>query len=246
MPIVHEPWIIRERPEALPGTTLAWAERHLVLTAEEPLQTANSSLFAGGFQRCSHIINRHVDSTYNPDDPEIEMRDYIRALSLPPDLTAGLMTAVDLRDAVGICAEHRDFRLFVLATVGVRNASRAGVRYEPLFPAYHPGTINTIVLLDAAVTPGAMLNAFITITEAKTAALLQEKVMDADGRQATGTTTDAVLVAATQDASWGVTHRYMGVSTEIGSALGQAVYEAVRFGLQLYRERRAARQGTRG
>ncbi|WP_274648810.1 adenosylcobinamide amidohydrolase [Paenibacillus humicola] len=226
----------------MPGTTLIWDERHIVLSSAAPMLTANSSLLAGGFHRCRHIVNRHVDSTYNPDDPDLEMRSYIRSLLLPVDATAGMMTAVDLRDAVAIRAEHRDFRMLVLATVGVSNAARSGIRCTPLFPAYHPGTINTVVLFDASVTEGAMLNAFITSTEAKAAALQDEGVEDAAGRRATGTTTDAIVTASIQDAEYGVTHRYMGVSTEIGNALGQAVYEAIRYGLQLYRRRSPVRQ----
>jgi adenosylcobinamide hydrolase len=241
MPVVSEPWIIRERSEALPGTTLIWDERHIVLSSATPLLTANSSLLAGGFHRCLHIVNRHVDSTYNPDDPDKEMRSYIRSLLLPLASTAGMMTAVDLSDAVAIRVEHRDFRIFVLATVGVSNASRSGIRYKPLFSAYHPGTINTIILLDSSVTEGAMLNAFITATEAKVAALQDEGVEDASGRSATGTTTDAIVVASVQETEYGVTHRYMGVSTEIGNSLGQAVYEAIRYGTQLYRRRSPVR-----
>lgn len=241
MPVVTEPWIIKDRPEALPGTTLIWEERHIVLSSATPLLTANSSLLAGGFRGCQHIVNRHVDSTYNPNDPEKEMRSYLQSILLPLGSTVGMMTAVDLRDAVAIRAEHRDFRMFVLVTVGVSNASRSGLLYERLFPAYHPGTINTIILLDASVTEGAILNAFITATEAKVAALQDEGIKDASGRSATGTTTDAIVVASVQESAYGVTHRYMGVSTEIGNSLGQAVYGAIRFGTQLYRRRSLAR-----
>lgn len=242
MSAITKPWIVQEKPAALSGTSLLWDEHHIVLSSPEPLLTANTSLFAGGLLSCRHLLNRHVDSSYHPKDPEVEMGEYIRSIRLAPESTAGMMTAVDLRDAVGIAAEHRDFRMFVLATVGVRNASRGGVRYDTLFPAYHPGTINLMLLMDTSVTPGALLNAIVTATEAKAAALQDEKVEDSDGRPATGTTTDAVLAAATQSAAYGVTHRYMGVSTEIGSALGQAVYEAVRYGTRLYRARSSDRQ----
>lgn len=231
---ITKPWRIRQNPKALRNTTLQWSERHVLLSSAEPMLTANTSIFGGGVRWCSHLVNRHVDTSYDAADPEKEMERYIRSIELPVDNTAGMITAVDLRDAVGIQAAHRDFELFVLATVGVRNAARAGERYDPLFPAYHPGTINLMIVFDAMVTEAALLNAIITATEAKAAALQKEGVADPIGRSATGTTTDAILAASMQNTTYGVKHAYMGVSTEIGNALGQAVYEAVRQGVIYY------------
>jgi adenosylcobinamide hydrolase len=235
MYVLTKPWRIRQKPEALQHTSLTWNEQYVLLSSTEPMLAANTSICGGGIRLCRHLINRHVDSSYDAADPEKEMEGYIRSIGLPVESTAGMMTAVDLRDAVGIRAKHRDFELFVLATAGVRNAARAGADYDPLFPAYHPGTVNLMIVFDAFVTEAALLNAMITATEAKAAALQDKEVVDTFGRIATGTTTDAILAASLQNAAYGVKHSCMGVSTEIGNALGKAVYETVRLGVSYYR-----------
>jgi adenosylcobinamide hydrolase len=54
------------------------------------------------------------------------------------------------------------------------------------------------------------------------------KVTDARGNPATGTTTDAILIASTQDPARNDLHAYAGLSSPLGSALGKAVCEAVK------------------
>lgn len=106
-------------------------------------------------------------------------------------------------------------------TVGLSNKARAG---EPApAAALYPGTINTIVIVNAAMTDSAMVNAVITATEAKAAALQDLGVTTASGRAATGTTTDAVVIAS---AGEGYRREYAGTATRLGHLIGRAVYEA--------------------
>lgn len=73
-----------------------------------------------------------------------------------------------------------------------------------------------------------MVNAIITATEAKTAALQQLGIIEqANGQAATGTTTDAIVIGVSQAASWNALHAYAGVATTIGCAIGEAVYDTV-------------------
>ncbi|SEG73381.1 adenosylcobinamide amidohydrolase [Paenibacillus sp. UNC499MF] len=106
-------------------------------------------------------------------------------------------------------------------TVGYSNMARAG-RGLPA-SALFPGTINIIVAVEGELTDEAMVNAVITATEAKAAALQDLGVALEDGSGATGTTTDAVLIAATQK---GRVHRYAGTATYLGHMIGRSVYEA--------------------
>ncbi|MFD7525201.1 adenosylcobinamide amidohydrolase [Paenibacillus chitinolyticus] len=106
-------------------------------------------------------------------------------------------------------------------TVGYSNMARAG-RGLPA-SALFPGTINIIVAVEGELTDEAMVNAVITATEAKATALQDLGVALEDGSGATGTTTDAVLIASTQR---GRLHRYAGTATYLGHMIGRSVYEA--------------------
>jgi adenosylcobinamide amidohydrolase len=69
-----------------------------------------------------------------------------------------------------------------------------------------------------------MISTVITATEAKTAALLDLRIMSvATGGQATGTGTDAVVVVSGK----GTPIRYAGGHTLYGQLVGEAVHAAV-------------------
>ncbi len=61
-----------------------------------------------------------------------------------------------------------------------------------------PGTMNIVVLIDANLVQSALVNAVITTTEAKTGALLAHTVRTVEGYTATGTSTDAIVIACTE------------------------------------------------
>ena len=84
------------------------------------------------------------------------------------------------------------------------------------------GTINTVLLIDAALTPAAMVNAVITATEAKTMTLDEWAVRTLDGLPASGTTTDSVVIACT---GRGEMLGYAGPATPVGWLLARAVRE---------------------
>ena len=97
-----------------------------------------------------------------------------------------------------------------------------------------PGTINTIVVVDANPDPPALVNAVMTATEVKTLALHEAGLRDAEGRPATGTSTDAVVIAAT---GRGGDIRFGGPASELGWSIAQAVYKALTAGIRSWQER---------
>lgn len=85
-----------------------------------------------------------------------------------------------------------------------------------------------MIVIDGELSESAMVNAVITATEAKTAALQKLGIVErANGESATGTTTDAIAIAVTQNMSWGVKHVYAGSATSLGCMLAEAVYRSV-------------------
>lgn len=231
---------------------------YVLVEAEQPLKTLNSAPWGGGFGFHRLLVNRQVDKSYDCDDPLAEMTAFLGAQGLAADAAACMLTAASVADAGIARAAIGAARVTSLVTVGLGNKARAGLALPA--PQLYPGTINVIVLVDGTMTDAAMVNAVVTATEAKVAALqeLDERVVDARPAaagadaagpfvaappHATGTTTDAVLVAATQR---GPTHRYAGTATEAGYLIGRTVYDAtVEAGRrwQAYvRERTAKRQ----
>lgn len=92
-----------------------------------------------------------------------------------------------------------------------------------------PGTINIIIVLDACMTESAIYNAMLTATEAKTAALHDLGIQDAElGVLATGTTTDTVTIVNPNSGKYTAKHLYAGTATTIGNAIGQLVYKTVK------------------
>jgi adenosylcobinamide hydrolase len=80
------------------------------------------------------------------------------------------------------------------------------------------------LLIDAHLTPAAMVNAVITATEAKTNILLEQSVSTPEGHPATGTSTDAIVIACT---GRGKPLPYAGPATLIGSLIGRTVRQTL-------------------
>ncbi|MDF1803422.1 adenosylcobinamide amidohydrolase [Thalassovita sp.] len=106
-----------------------------------------------------------------------------------------------------------------VATVGLSNAERIGTRFMRDPSAW--GTINVAVRLNVGLTETAMLEAVSIATQARTAAVMEVGLQLPTGL-ATGTGTDCIAVASPEG-----TEPFAGLHTEVGHALGQAVYSAV-------------------
>lgn len=213
----------------------------LIIDLGQPRRILSSAVRGGGLALARHILNHQVPANPAVTQPPAvsrSWRDPSRYLGRVA-LTVGaepacvaLMTAVDLRQLV-VLREESD-RLWVegFFTVGITNAVRAG---EPPVPAGDgnrrlvPGTINIILVTNARLTIPAMVGAVQVVTESKTAVLLSENVPSWTGLPgATGTGTDAVVVACGQ----GPSLRYSGTHTLMGAMIGRLVRCGVTEGLR--------------
>ena len=116
-----------------------------------------------------------------------------------------------------------------MATVGLGNPVEAG---RSLVAIYRPSTINTIVVLDANPEPEAFVNLVMTATESKTLALIAAGVRSPEGAPASGTSTDAVVVAAT---GRGPRHRFGGPVSDLGWVVGRVVRLALDEGIRRWK-----------
>jgi len=211
-----------------PGLRVIRGERHILLEAPTTLESVGSSVYGGGAGPLRRMVNIYVDRLYRCDDPVRDIGRSLREWGYPAEETAGLLTAVRLRHTA-VAEERNDhFAVFCCATAGVSNAARAGVRRTTFPASWTPGTINLMLAVDGKLTPAAMVNAVITATEAKAAALGDLAVLDAEtGLVATGTTTDAVVIGVSQRPDWPLLHSYAGTATDLGGTVGRLVYAAV-------------------
>ncbi|MEY9092821.1 adenosylcobinamide amidohydrolase [Paenibacillus sp. RC84] len=173
----------------------------------------------------SSEADREAQSFFEAFDGRLDTRGTEKAsLSAAADRdSANPVNGIGTAEPTATAASAADTGIAVSAwvTVGYSNKARAG-RGLPA-SALFPGTINIIVAVEGELTDEAMVNAVITATEAKAAALQDLGVALDDGSGATGTTTDAVLIASTQR---GRLHRYAGTATYLGHMIGRSVYEA--------------------
>lgn len=209
------------------GLTLRMHEDRIAIRLPEAVYALSSAIHPGGFSFADHIVNWKVPLDYRCDDPVSDLIRRCDDWGSTAERTIGLLTAAKLTHASIQEIEGDKFKLLCCTTSGTRNAARAGLTRET-FSAYEPVTINTVVLVDGQMTEAAIVNAVITATEAKAAALQQLGIVEkANGQPATGTTTDAVVIGVSQRPEWQAVHAYAGVATTIGCAIGEAVYNTV-------------------
>ncbi|MFX3650907.1 MAG: adenosylcobinamide amidohydrolase [Paenibacillus sp.] len=248
-----------------PGLNLSAHERHIKAQSLEAAQALSSAVYGGGMFELDRIFNIYVDRHYRCDDPPRDIEQALNEWHEPRDQCAGLLTAVRLEHTSIQEYTSDEFGLLCCTTAGVSNAARAGSertvfdaagnkimssdmdRSAPsarnlTIPSYVPGTINIMLWLNGRMTTGAMVNAVQTAVEAKSAALADAGVLDSEnGLPATGTTTDAIVIAVRQRVEEPkpiIT--YTGTATMTGAAIGRLVYdtvtESLRAGL-LWKER---------
>ena len=187
---------------------------------------------AGGFTNVE-MYRLAVDS---PDEYKRVIAD---RHNLPFQKCATLGTAANMNNAA-ICHERfSDLEVVTVCTGGVEgNAGRAGdpaTYYEPQDDDaksqkdqegdLRPGTINAMIFINRELTPGAMVTAVITATEAKTTALQELEVASrySEGL-ATGTGTDQIAVASKLG---GKAISFSGKHSKVGELIGRTMHDAV-------------------
>jgi adenosylcobinamide hydrolase len=181
------------------------------------------------------IVNMHVDDMPPGTSPEDELAAYAARLGIDEPFV-GVMTAAETQYARVAAASREGLTVAAVVSVGLSNTTSAGVS-DPVFAepgtinpgvidpgVVDPGTINIILLVDGQLTPAALVNAVITVTEAKTMVLGEWQVRTAQGQPASGTSTDSVVVAAT---GRGRALSYAGPATTIGWLAARTTRQAI-------------------
>ncbi|PGY08469.1 heme ABC transporter ATP-binding protein [Bacillus sp. AFS031507] len=198
------------------------SEELIELTSPMPLRTMSSGVIGSGTGWHQTFVNRHVHKGYSCSDHRSEMASFLKSKGFEPSETVGMMTAVVLEDVVYKRFEHNSFSIFAVVTAGVGNAIDASRSEQHSFEMT-PGTINTWIFVSGELTEEAFIQCIMTATEAKVKALHDLKIIDeVTGTIATGTSTDSILIAATQT---GEVLEFAGTITPLGKLISKAVYQ---------------------
>lgn len=190
----------------------------LRVSADRPLRCISNALVGGGLGRVQHFCNFHVDKSYMGADPAGDLRDWLRRAGVDAEESLAMMTAVQLEHH----AVHCEAGVLAVVTAGTGNA--VDITAPMTTDTRLVGTINTIVIVDAALTDAGLVNACLSATEARVRALQVRGVRDPQtGTPASGTSTDCLAIAVTDN---GLPSDYAGSATRVGRRLGHAVFRA--------------------
>jgi adenosylcobinamide hydrolase len=190
----------------------------LVWHFASPLTVISSAPLGGGIGRRDFVLNAQVPRDYTRTDIDDHLREIAAAHGCRGD-GVGMLTAVRVARAT----EAVEGGVRVCATVGVTSPTWAS-DHDGAVSAYRPGTINIVAFVPALLDDSALVNAVITVSEAKAQALIER------GVPGTGTASDAVCIAC--EPSDGSRERFGGPRSRIGAPLARATHAAVTAGLQ--------------
>jgi adenosylcobinamide amidohydrolase len=222
-----------------PANTLALhlPQPKWVLCAYQGYRKVTSILNCYHPQKSWHAVD-NTNRTYAQYTQWIH-REMLRQIA-PSEKTALLFTGVDMHNHVMVEESFEEIWVQAWVTAGVKtNALRIGrdpafgIERKGLWQPFDnpgenkPGTINIIVLTSSDLGQAAMASSFISITEAKTAALQDLNIRSSNNPQfqATGTSTDQICVVP------GNGDRCFYVSGQV--KLGELIAKAVTRGVTL-------------
>jgi adenosylcobinamide hydrolase len=177
-----------------------------------PLLALSSAPYGGGWGERQWILAAQVADGYSRADPAGHLAALARGLELDgPGI--GMLTAVDVR----LVSTGREDGVAAAATVGLSHPSWAAAAETGTAPTA-TGTVNIVAVLSRRLSRAALVNAVMTVTEAKSQALWEA------GVAATGTPSDAVAVLCPPS---GPAETFGGPRSRWGSRLARAVHRAV-------------------
>ncbi len=215
-----------EEAKLAPGVKMVLKENVLAVISDFPLATVSSAIHNGGAKKTRVIVNTQVTKEYGDallhEDPDAFIQLSYKKLQLG-DSFVGMVTFAQVSDFAKYSKSEGALSVTVVATAGCTHAESAG---EPITLQEITGTINIIVLIDGNPIESCLASCIITATEAKSAALRELDVRSRwSGSQATGTITDAIVVAGT---GRGEEIVYGGPASPLGQLVGWCTRKAVK------------------
>ncbi len=184
-----------------------------------PARVLSWALHRPGFVTAEAVTWREVRNADLPQDFDVArwMPEAFAARGVAGHV--GFLTSRDVTAYVARQVSVGDTQAYCVATTGLSNAEAIGARLDRSGKDW--GTINIAVHVSCGMQDAALIEMLSIAASARTAAVMSVGHDLPTGR-ATGTGTDCIAVAAPEGGAL-----YAGMHTEIGEAVGRAVFEAV-------------------
>lgn len=214
--------------ELIQYASLEHTQNHVHIEFSRPHQVMSSAVLNGGLACADHLVNMKVSKESSDNDsPELTLSNYCTDAGWQ-GTSVGMMTAASMKSFRMAKVTEQGIDLVIIVTSGLSNARRVGDRAEYRMmteESKEVGTINIVFLTSAKLSEAASIEAVLMITEAKTAALQEAKIISPiSNKIATGTGTDSVAVVSGQGPE---VIKYCGKHVLFGEILGRLVMDTV-------------------
>ncbi len=171
----------------------------IAVMSDEELSTVSSAIYNGGARKARTILNIQVPEGYSDlllhNNPFKLVFDSAEKLGVTGEFIA-MITAAIVNNFSLATKKDGDTTVNVIVTAGCSHAESAGELIDA--KVTDEGTINTIIVIDGNPTESCLVGCLVTAVEAKVTAMRELDIRSRySGDPATGTVTDAIVVAAT-------------------------------------------------
>jgi adenosylcobinamide amidohydrolase len=211
---------------------LVLKENVLAAIFDTELSTVSSAIYNGGFKKAKAILNVQAPEEFSDQElhanPQKFIVDSAKKVGISENFV-GMVTAAAVDKFVLVTKKYGDLAVSVIATAvdpEGNTCSHAESAGEIIKVEEMTGTINIMVIIDGNPTESCLVSTVLTATEAKTAALWELDIRSRySGDVATGTITDAIIVAKTNR---GAPIVYGGPASKLGQLVGYCTRKAVK------------------
>lgn len=224
--------------QRLHNLQLEHTERHIHMRFDSPVEVVSSAILNGGFTVVDHIVNMKVPENFSGEQtrflsPDKSLLEYARLNGWQGNII-GMMTAAHMDSFRRESLCHEDVIVECFLTSGLSNARRTGdpADWPFLDQVEQPsGTINMILGTNARLTPAAMVETIMMMTETKSAVLQELNILSPiTSKIATGTGTDSCAVFHGS----GRAIQYCGKHVLFGEMIAAVVSHALHGSLAFY------------
>ncbi len=204
----------------------------LAVISDTELSTISSAIYNGGFKKVKAILNVQAPEECSDqklhENPQKFIIDSAKKVGITENFV-GMVTAAAVDRFALVTKKDGDLTVSVTATAvdpEGNTCSHAESAGETIKVQEMTGTINIMVIIDGNPTESCLVSTVLTATEAKTAALWELDIRSRySGDAATGTITDAIIVAKTNR---GAPIVYGGPASKLGQLVGYCTRKAVK------------------
>jgi adenosylcobinamide hydrolase len=204
----------------------------LAFLSEVELKTVSSAIYNGGFKKVKAILNIQTTEDYSDRqlhrNPQRLVIESAKKIGISENFV-GMITAAAVDKFALVTEKDGNLSVSVTATaVDPQGAtcSHSESAGEIMKVEEITGTINIMVIIDGNPTESCLVSTVLTSTEAKAAALSELDIRSRySGDLATGTITDAIIVAKTNR---GIPIVYGGPASKLGQLVGYCTKKAVK------------------